>query len=299
MNYPYAFIRRGPARPRYRGIAIERYFVAYDIGKAVQSDADRRTDHGRRGTRNLAGLCSRNFSMTIARAALRQLRRLHDATAREIPPVDVLITEDAPSPLNHLASRRRRRWRQCRRRRDRRRYRRRAEPARRGKRAPVHAAKAAPNREGRAMSGIRLTVRVDLARTGRSVPAKIKLLETYRQDRVDHGRPAARSACPIVALGFSSTISITAFVRPSLSKKPGGVQGGGATRRCSGANSLRNTVRSRPGHGDGDGQPARAGNLAPQPRTRGQKPLKTSIRLASKSAAFQANGLNGDPSLAA
>ncbi|HEY1981568.1 MAG TPA: xanthine dehydrogenase family protein molybdopterin-binding subunit [Xanthobacteraceae bacterium] len=103
MNYPYgihiAVVRLD--RDTGGGV-IERYFVAYDIGKAVNPML-------------IDGQITGGVAQGIGGALFEEF--LYDdrgeplcvnfadymmPTAREIPPVDVLITEDAPSPLNTL-----------------------------------------------------------------------------------------------------------------------------------------------------------------------------------------------------
>jgi carbon-monoxide dehydrogenase large subunit/6-hydroxypseudooxynicotine dehydrogenase subunit gamma len=103
MNYPYGIhfavvrIDRDTC-----GIAVERYFVAYDIGRAVNPML-------------IDGQIAGGVAQGIGGALFEEF--LYDArgeplcvnfadyimpTAREIPPIGVLITEDAPSPLNAL-----------------------------------------------------------------------------------------------------------------------------------------------------------------------------------------------------
>ena len=81
---------------------VERYFVAYDIGKAVNPML-------------IEGQIAGGVAQGLGGALLEEFR--YDArgeplsvnfadylmpTAREIPPILTLITEDAPSPLNPL-----------------------------------------------------------------------------------------------------------------------------------------------------------------------------------------------------
>ena len=103
MNYPYGIhfavvhIDRDTG-----GVRVERYFVAYDIGKAVNPML-------------IDGQIAGGVAQGIGGALFEEF--LYDArgeplcvnfadyvmpTAREIPPIGVLITEDAPSPLNAL-----------------------------------------------------------------------------------------------------------------------------------------------------------------------------------------------------
>ena len=103
MNYPYG-IHFAVVRidPDIGAVAVERYFVAYDIGKAVNPML-------------VEGQIAGGVAQGIGGALFEEFR--YDArgepicvtfadytipTAREIPPIDVLISEDAPSPLNSL-----------------------------------------------------------------------------------------------------------------------------------------------------------------------------------------------------
>jgi len=103
MNYPYG-IHFAVVRidPDIGAVAVERYFVAYDIGKAVNPML-------------VEGQIAGGVAQGLGGALFEEFR--YDArgapicvnfidytmpTAREIPPIDVLISEDAPSPLNSL-----------------------------------------------------------------------------------------------------------------------------------------------------------------------------------------------------
>jgi carbon-monoxide dehydrogenase large subunit len=103
MNYPYGIHFATVRVDRETGgVAIERYFVGYDVGKAVNPML-------------VGGQIVGGVAQGVGGALLEEF--LYDArgeplcvnfadymmpSAREIPPVDVLITEDAPSPLNTL-----------------------------------------------------------------------------------------------------------------------------------------------------------------------------------------------------
>ena len=103
MNYPYGIHFAVVRIDRDTGgIAVERYFVAYDIGKAVNPML-------------IDGQIAGGVAQGIGGALFEEF--LYDArgeplcvnfadylmpTAREIPAIGVLITEDAPSPLNTL-----------------------------------------------------------------------------------------------------------------------------------------------------------------------------------------------------
>jgi aerobic carbon-monoxide dehydrogenase large subunit len=103
MNYPYGIHFAMVRIDRDTGaVAVERYFVAYDIGKAVNPMLVEGQIAGG-VAQGLGGALLEEFrydprgepiSVTFADYLL--------PTAREIPPIDVLISEDAPSPLNSL-----------------------------------------------------------------------------------------------------------------------------------------------------------------------------------------------------
>ncbi len=103
MNYPYG-VHVAVARidRATGGVALERYFTAYDIGKAVNPML-------------VEGQIAGGVAQGIGGALYEEF--LYDPrgeplcvnfadylmpTAREIPPIEVLISEDAPSPLNAL-----------------------------------------------------------------------------------------------------------------------------------------------------------------------------------------------------
>jgi carbon-monoxide dehydrogenase large subunit/6-hydroxypseudooxynicotine dehydrogenase subunit gamma len=103
MNYPYGIHIAVVRVDRDTGaIAVERYFVAYDIGKAVNPML-------------VEGQIAGGVAQGIGGALFEEF--LYDAhgeplcvnfadyvmpTARETPSIEVLISEDAPSPLNAL-----------------------------------------------------------------------------------------------------------------------------------------------------------------------------------------------------
>jgi aerobic carbon-monoxide dehydrogenase large subunit len=103
MNYPYGVHIAVTRIDRATGgVAIERYLVAYDVGKAVNP----MLIEGQ-----IAGGCAQGIGGTLLEEFLYDERgeplsvTLADylmPTAREIPAIDVLICEDAPSPLNPL-----------------------------------------------------------------------------------------------------------------------------------------------------------------------------------------------------
>jgi aerobic carbon-monoxide dehydrogenase large subunit len=103
MNYPYGVHVAVAAVDRETGgITIERYLCAFDIGRAINPML-------------VEGQIAGGFAQGIGGTLLEEF--LYDErgeplsvnfadylipTAREVPPLDVLITEDAPSPLNPL-----------------------------------------------------------------------------------------------------------------------------------------------------------------------------------------------------
>jgi carbon-monoxide dehydrogenase large subunit len=103
MNYPYGIHIAVAAVDRETGgVALERYVVAYDIGRAVNPMLIEGQIVG--GVlQGLGGTLYEDFrydergeplSVTFADYLI--------PTAREAPPVEVIISEDAPSPLNAL-----------------------------------------------------------------------------------------------------------------------------------------------------------------------------------------------------
>jgi CO/xanthine dehydrogenase Mo-binding subunit len=103
MVYPYGLhIVQLRVDPESGGIAIERYLVAYDIGRAVNPMLIEGQIVGG-VAQGLGGALYEEFlyddngeplCVTFADYLM--------PTAREIPHVEILLTEDAPSPLNPL-----------------------------------------------------------------------------------------------------------------------------------------------------------------------------------------------------
>jgi carbon-monoxide dehydrogenase large subunit/6-hydroxypseudooxynicotine dehydrogenase subunit gamma len=103
MNYPYGVHIAVLRVDRHTGaVAIERYLVAYDVGRAVNPML-------------VEGQIAGGFAQGLGGALFEEF--IYDErgeplsvsfadylmpTAREVPPLDVLIAEDAPSPLNPL-----------------------------------------------------------------------------------------------------------------------------------------------------------------------------------------------------
>ena len=103
MNYPYGVhIAVVCVDAETGGIEIEKYLVAYDIGRAINPMLVKGQIVGG-FAQGLGGALFEEFrydergeplSVTFADYLI--------PTAHEVPEIDVLITEDAPSPLNHL-----------------------------------------------------------------------------------------------------------------------------------------------------------------------------------------------------
>jgi CO/xanthine dehydrogenase Mo-binding subunit len=102
MNYPYGIHFAVVRIDRTGAVAVERYFVAYDIGKAVNPMLVEGQIAGG-VAQGLGGAQYEEFlydprgepiCVTLADYLM--------PTARDIPPIEVLISENAPSPLNSL-----------------------------------------------------------------------------------------------------------------------------------------------------------------------------------------------------
>jgi aerobic carbon-monoxide dehydrogenase large subunit len=103
MTYPYGVHIAVAKIDRETGaVTIERYLLAYDIGRAVNPML-------------VEGQLAGGFAQGVGGALLEEFRYDERGeplsvnfadylmpTAREMPPLDVLITQDAPSPLNAL-----------------------------------------------------------------------------------------------------------------------------------------------------------------------------------------------------
>jgi carbon-monoxide dehydrogenase large subunit/6-hydroxypseudooxynicotine dehydrogenase subunit gamma len=103
MNYPYGVhIAVAKVDRETGGVTIERYSVAYDVGRAINPML-------------VEGQIAGGFAQGLGGALLEEF--LYDErgeplsvnfadylmpTAKEVPALDVVITEDAPSPLNPL-----------------------------------------------------------------------------------------------------------------------------------------------------------------------------------------------------
>ncbi|MGA2894805.1 MAG: xanthine dehydrogenase family protein molybdopterin-binding subunit [Xanthobacteraceae bacterium] len=103
MNYPYGIHFAVVRVDRDTGgVTVERYVVAYDIGKAVNPMlVDGQITGG--VAQGLGGALFEEFLYdTHGEPLCVNFADYAMPTAREIPPVEVLISEDAPSPLNPL-----------------------------------------------------------------------------------------------------------------------------------------------------------------------------------------------------
>jgi carbon-monoxide dehydrogenase large subunit/6-hydroxypseudooxynicotine dehydrogenase subunit gamma len=103
MNYPYGVhIAVARVDRDTGGVAVERYLVAYDIGKAVNPML-------------VEGQIAGGFAQGLGGALFEEFHYDERGeplavnfadylmpTAREVPALEVIITEDAPSPLNPL-----------------------------------------------------------------------------------------------------------------------------------------------------------------------------------------------------
>jgi carbon-monoxide dehydrogenase large subunit/6-hydroxypseudooxynicotine dehydrogenase subunit gamma len=103
MNYPYGVhVAQVCVDRETGGIKVERYMVSYDVGRAVNPMLIEGQIHGGLA-QGLGGALYEEFqyddqgqplSVTFADYLM--------VSAQEMPAVEVLITEDAPSPLNPL-----------------------------------------------------------------------------------------------------------------------------------------------------------------------------------------------------
>jgi carbon-monoxide dehydrogenase large subunit/6-hydroxypseudooxynicotine dehydrogenase subunit gamma len=103
MNYPYGIHFAVVRIDRDTGaVAVERYFVAYDIGRAVNPMLVEGQIAGG-VAQGLGGALFEEFRYdTGGEPICVNFADYTMPTAREIPPIEVLISEDAPSPLNSL-----------------------------------------------------------------------------------------------------------------------------------------------------------------------------------------------------
>ena len=103
MTYPYGVHVAVVSLARDTGgVTVERYLVAYDIGKAINPMlVDGQIVGG--VAQGLGGALYEEFSYDDRGEPLAvTFADYLMPTAREVPPVEVIITEDAPSPLNPM-----------------------------------------------------------------------------------------------------------------------------------------------------------------------------------------------------
>jgi aerobic carbon-monoxide dehydrogenase large subunit len=103
MNYPYGIhVAQVKVDPGTGQVCVEKYLVAYDVGRAVNPMLIEGQIVGGLA-QGLGGALFEEF--TYDEAGQPQSTTFADylmVTAHEMPQVDVMITEDAPSPLNPL-----------------------------------------------------------------------------------------------------------------------------------------------------------------------------------------------------
>ncbi|MDO9435527.1 xanthine dehydrogenase family protein molybdopterin-binding subunit [Hydrogenophaga sp.] len=103
MNYPYGIhIAQVRLDEGTGAVDIEQYWVSYDVGRAVNPKMIEGQIVGGLA-QGLGGALYEQFSYDAAGQPLSTTFADYlMITAHEMPPVDVMITEDAPSPLNPL-----------------------------------------------------------------------------------------------------------------------------------------------------------------------------------------------------
>jgi len=103
MAYPYGVHVAIVSVDRDTGaLAVERYLIAYDVGRAVNPVLVEGQLVGG-FAQGLGGAISEEFVYDEGGAPLATtFADYHMLTAHDVPPVDILLTEDAPSPLNPL-----------------------------------------------------------------------------------------------------------------------------------------------------------------------------------------------------
>lgn len=103
MNYPYGIhVAQVRLDEGTGAVQIEQYWVAYDVGRAVNPKMVEGQIVGGLA-QGLGGALYEQFNYDAAGQPLSTTFADYlMITAHEMPPVDVMITEDAPSPLNPL-----------------------------------------------------------------------------------------------------------------------------------------------------------------------------------------------------
>jgi carbon-monoxide dehydrogenase large subunit len=103
MNYPYGYhVALVTIDPELFDVRVERYWVGYDVGRAINPQLVQGQIHGG-AAQGLGGALLEEFrydseGQPLCTSFLDYLM----PTAAEVPHVEVLIAEDAPSPLNPL-----------------------------------------------------------------------------------------------------------------------------------------------------------------------------------------------------
>jgi carbon-monoxide dehydrogenase large subunit len=103
MNYPYGYhVALVSVDPDVYDPRVERYWIGYDVGRSVNPQLVHGQIHGG-AAQGLGGALLEEFrydssGQPLCTSFLDYLM----PTAREVPVLDVLVTEDAPSPLNPL-----------------------------------------------------------------------------------------------------------------------------------------------------------------------------------------------------
>lgn len=103
MNYPYGIHGAVVRVDRETGgVAVERLFVAYDVGRAINPLLVEGQIAGG-AAQGIGGALFEEFLYDDAAQPLSaSLADYLLPTAAEVPPIDILVTEDRPSPLNPL-----------------------------------------------------------------------------------------------------------------------------------------------------------------------------------------------------
>ncbi|WP_238122191.1 MULTISPECIES: xanthine dehydrogenase family protein molybdopterin-binding subunit [unclassified Xanthobacter] len=103
MTYPYGVhVAQVKVDPETCGVAVERYLVAYDVGRAINPMMIDGQIVGA-AAQGIGGALLEEFVYDEAGQPLAaSFADYLMPTSHEMPPVDVLLREDAPSPLNPL-----------------------------------------------------------------------------------------------------------------------------------------------------------------------------------------------------
>jgi len=103
MNYPYGIhIAQVKVDEGTGGVYVERYLVAYDVGRAVNPKMIEGQIVGGLA-QGLGGALFEQFTYdAMGQPLATTFADYLMVTAHEMPQIDVMVTEDAPSPLNPL-----------------------------------------------------------------------------------------------------------------------------------------------------------------------------------------------------